>query len=226
MSSGSTTINAPAGSLAVGTDTLTVQYSGDSVYGAATGTGSVVVTPPISISGTPLSVAPGATSGNQSTITVTPLGGFTGTVVLTAVLTSSPPGAANLPTFSFGTTGSVNVTTAAGGTATLTVTTVAPVGCSQVASVGGTARWLFPWELTLACVLLFAKPWRGRWPARLSMLLVLVGLTSCLAACGGGGGGGSCIAVSSGTTPGNYVITVTGTSGSVTAIGSVSLAVQ
>lgn len=226
LSSGSTTINAPAGSLAVGTDTLTVQYSGDSVYGAATGTGSVVVTPPISISGTPLSVAPGATSGNQATITVTPLGGFTGTVVLTAVLTSSPPGAANLPTFSFGTTGSVNVTTTAGGMATLTVRTVAPVGCSQVASVGGTARWLFPWELTLACVLLFAKPWRGRWPARLSMLLVLVGLASCLAACGGGGGGASCIPVSSGTTPGNYVITVTGTSGSVTAIGSVNLAVQ
>jgi parallel beta-helix repeat protein len=226
LSSGNATINVPAGSLTAGTDTLTVHYSGDSVYGAATGSGLVVVTSPISISGTPLSVAPGATSGNQSTITITPSGGFTGTVTLTAALTSTPPSAANLPTLSFGTTGSVNLTTAGGGTATLTVTTIAPVGCSQVASVGSATRRLFPWGLTLACVLLFAKPRRDRWCRRLSMLLVPIGLTSCLAGCGGGGGGGNCVPVSSGTSPGNYVITVTGTSGSVIATGTVSLAVQ
>jgi hypothetical protein len=54
------------------------------------------------------------------------------------------------------------------------------------------------------------------------MLLLLVGLTTCLTACGGGGGG-TCTVLSPGTTAGNYVITVTGTSGSVTASGSVSL---
>jgi parallel beta-helix repeat protein len=226
LSSGSATINVPAGSLTAGTDTLTIQYSGDSVYGVATGTGSVIVTPPISISGTPLSIAPGATSRNQSMITVTPLGGFTGTVVLTAALTSSPLGAANLPTISFGTTRSVNITTAAGGTATLTVTTVAPVGCPQVANVSSTVGWLFPWEIALASVLLLTKPTRSRWRRKLAMSLLLVGLTSCLAACGGGGGGSSCTPLSSGTTPGNYVVTVTGSSGSVTASGSVSVIVQ
>lgn len=224
---GTVTINVAVSSLAVGNDTLTVQYSGDSVYSKATGTSTVMVSLPIAISGTAVSVSPGATTGNQSTITVTPLGGFTGTVALTAALTSGPPGAANLPTFSFGTTGSVNITAAAGGTATLTFTTVAPVGCSQVASVGGTTAWLFPLELILACVLLFAKPWRGWWRQRFVVLLVLVGLTSYLAACGGGGGGGgTCTPLSAGTTPGNYVITVTGTSGSVTAIGSVSFTVR
>jgi hypothetical protein len=39
------------------------------------------------------SVAPGATTGNTSTITVTPTGGFTGSVALTAALTTSPSGA-------------------------------------------------------------------------------------------------------------------------------------
>jgi hypothetical protein len=57
------------------------------------------------------------------------------------------------------------------------------------------------------------------------MLILLVGLTSCLAACGGGGGGGTCTVLSSGITPGDYVVTVTDTSGSV-ANGTVSLAVQ
>ena len=226
LSGGRATINVSAGSLPAGTDMLTVHYSGDSVYPGTTGTGSVVVTSPISISGTPLSVAPGASSGNQSTITITPSGGFTGTVVLTAALTSSPPSAANPPTFGFGTTGTVNITAAGGGTATLTVATVAPVGCSQVASVAVVNRWLFPWELALACVLLFAKPWRVRWRLKLSMLLLLVGLINGLAACGGGSGERNCIPVSSGTSPGNYVITVTGTSGSVTANGTVSLTVQ
>lgn len=224
LSSGSATINVPAGSLAAGTDTLTVQYSGDSVYGAATGTGSVVVTVPFAISGTALFVSPGATSGNQSTITVTPSGGFTGNVALTAALTGSPAGATNLPTFSFGTTSNISITTTAAGTATLTVTTVAPVGCPQAANVASTGRWMFPFELTLAGILLLAKTRRGRCSRRISLSLLVVGFTGWLAACGGGGV--TCTALSPGTTPGNYVITVTGTSGSLTANGNVSLTVQ
>jgi len=226
LNGGIATINVPAGSLATGNDTLTVQYSGDSVYAAATGSGSVVVTPPFAISGTAVSVSPGAISGNQSTITVTPSGGFTGNVALTAAITSSPAGATNLPTFSFGTNGSVSITTTAAATTTLTITTIAPIGCPQVAKMGSAVGWLFPWEIALACVLLLRKPTRSCWRRKLAMLLLLVGLTSSLGACGGGGGGSSCTPLSSGTTPGNYVITVTGTSGSVTANGSVSVIVQ
>ena len=226
LNDGSATIDVPAGSLAVGNDTLTSGYSGDSVYGAATGTGSVVVTLPFAISGTLVSVSPGSTSGNQSTITVTPSGGFTGNVTLTAAITSSPAGATDLPTLSFGTTGSVNITTAAAGTATLTITTAAPVGCPQAAYVGGTTWWWFPGDLSLACILLFATRRRGHWRRGLAMLLLLIGLTNGMMACGGGGGGRTCIPVSPGTTPGNYIITVTGTSGSVTSNGSVDLTVQ
>jgi hypothetical protein len=228
LSGGNAAINVPSNSLADGNDMLTVKYSGDSVYGTATGTASVVVvTAPFLISGSPLSVLPGATSGNQSTISITPVGGFTGSVILTPVLTSSPADATNLPTFTFGTSGSVSITTTATATATLSITTTSPAGCQQAASVGSHNRTMLSLEFALACILFVTKPRRSRWCRRFSMMLLLVGLTGWLAACGGNSvqsGGGSCSVT--GTTPGNYVITVTGASGSITANGSVSLIVQ
>lgn len=224
LNGGSATINVPAGSLAVGNDTITGQYSGDSVYAAATGAGSVVVTLPFAISGVSLSLPPGATTANQSTITVTPAGEFTGTVALTAAITSSPTGATNLPALSFGTTGNVSITTAAAGTATLTITTVAPVGCTQAADLGRTVRWGFPASFALAGILLLATPRRDSWRRRLATLLLLAGLSIGATACGGGSG--TCTGQPSGTTPGNYIISVTGTTGSITANGSVSLTVQ
>jgi len=110
LTSGSATISVPAGSLTTGSDTLTVTYTPDSAssatYIGASGSNSVTVTTAVSqnfaISGTAISVAPGSTTGNISTISVTPSGGFTGSVTLSAALTASPAGAANLPTFSFG----------------------------------------------------------------------------------------------------------------------------
>jgi len=179
----------------------------------------------IAISGTPVSISPGATSGNQSTITVTPAGGFTGSVALTAAITSSPTGATDLPTLSFGTTGNVNITGPDSVTATLTIATVAPAGCPQAVHVGSAARWLFPSSLTLACIVFLATPGRCLRRRLLPMLLLLVGLAGGVTGCGGGGGS-SCTPQSGGTTPGSYVITVTGTSGSVIASGTVSLIVQ
>ncbi len=94
LTGGGATINIPAGSLAIGTDILTVTYSGDSNYNPAVGTASVVFTsvgnPSYTVRGTAVSVSPGATTGNTSTITVTPSGGFAGNVTLTAAITSSP----------------------------------------------------------------------------------------------------------------------------------------
>ncbi|MGA9883533.1 MAG: Ig-like domain repeat protein [Candidatus Acidiferrales bacterium] len=220
----SAVIHVPAGSLSAGLDTLTGHYLGDSVYGPATGTSSFEVTLPFGISGTALTVSPGAISGNQSTISVIPSDGFTGSVTLTAAVTSGPAGATDMPSLSFGTTGNVSITTAAAGTATLTFTTVAPVNCGQAGVGGPTIRWWFPGDLALACVLLFGARRRGYWRLRLAMLLLLAGLTISVTACGGGAAGTSC--VSRGTTPGNYIITLTGTSGSATATGTVSLAVQ
>jgi parallel beta-helix repeat protein len=225
LDGGSVTITVPAGSLAAGHDTLSAQYSGDTIYGPAAGTGSVTVTAPIAISGTSVSIYPGATSSNQSTITVTPSGGFTGSVTLTAAVTSSPADATDVPTLSFGSTGIVNITSDSAGTATLTIMTVAPVGCPQTLRAGSAARRAFPSGLCLglAWITFLVTPRRGGRGHSLPMLLVLVGLTS-LVACGGGGS--TCIPQSPGTTPGNYTITVTGTSGPMTANGSVRLTVQ
>src|SRR5208282_2336378 len=94
LSGGGATINVPAVSLPVGTDTLTASYSGDSIYLSATGTASVTVVPPsFTIGGASVTVAPGATTGNTSTITITPSGGFTGSVALRAAVISNPVGA-------------------------------------------------------------------------------------------------------------------------------------
>jgi parallel beta-helix repeat protein len=227
LNNGSATITVPAGSLAIGNAMLTVQYSGDSVYGTATRTSSIVVTGPFAISGTPLIISPGATSGNQSIITVTPSGGFTGSVVLTAAIASSPPGATNPPTLSFGTSGNVSITTASAGTAMLTITTAAPQDCSQRAKGGRSISWWPGGDLTFACVLLLVSPRRRAWRRRLAMLLLLAGLTSSTIACSGEmGSKGTCTVLTSGTAPGTYAITVTGTSGITTAIASVVLTVQ
>ena len=77
------------------------------------------------MSGTSVSVAPGATAGNASTITLTPGGGFTGNVALTAAITSSPTGAQDPPSLSFGSTTPVDITGTSAGTATLTILTTA-----------------------------------------------------------------------------------------------------
>ena len=228
LNGGSVTITVPAGSLAVGHDTLSVQYSGDSVYGVAAGTGSVMVTPPIAISGTAVSVAPGATSGNQSTITVTPYGGFTGNVTLTATITSSPTGAQDPPTLSFGSTSPVVITGASAGTATLTISTTAAASGALAYPERPGARWYNIGGAGLAFALVFGMgiPVRRRsWRTRLGLLVFLLALTVGLLACGNGGSAGG-RGGNPGTTAGTYTVTVTGISGNTTATGTVTLIVQ
>ena len=160
-----------------------------------------------------VSVKAGATSGNTSTLTITPAGGFAGAVTLSAVLTNQPIGAENPPEFSFGTTNPVNITGASAQTATLTVTTY-PANESQ-------AKLLpYGWRKTggalLACLLLV-----GIFPKRrayLSAILILFVLAGGLVSCGS--------APSTMTTPGDYTILVTGTSGSITSQANVELHVQ
>jgi Bacterial Ig-like domain (group 3) len=242
LSGGSATINIPAGSLATGIDTLTASYSGDSNYNATTGASQVTVTVPpppgFTISGTVVSMSPGASAGNSSMITVTPVSGFTGNIALTAAITSSPSGAQNPPTLSFGSTSPVSITGVTSGTATLTISTTAATSAALTHPKRPAARWYATGGATLACLLLFGIParWR-RWRTMLGMLMFLVALAGGVLSCGGsgsgggggggnGGGGGGGGTSNPGTTAGNYTVTITGTSGTITNTGTVALTVE
>jgi hypothetical protein len=195
LSGGSATIDVPAGALDLGTDTLTASYSGDANYTVNTGAAQVSVTAPpppgLQISGGALTISPGATTANTSTITVTPIAGFTGSVILTAAITSSPTGAVELPTLSFGSTSPVSITGVSAATATLTVST-SPVTRSALSR-------------------------RRGWRALLGLFIFLALLTGGVLSCGGGG------ISNPGTTAGDYTVTVTGTSGTLTAQTTVSI---
>jgi subtilase family serine protease len=215
--------------------TASTTYYFQAVAMNATGTtnGAIVsfatpVPPTYSIAGIAVSVAPGATTGNTSTITLTPAGGFTGPVTLTAVVSTSPSGAQDPPTFSFGSTSPVSITTSAAGTATLTISTTAATSGALAYPARPGAGWYPMGGAALACVLLFCIPARRRsWRAMLGMIALLFILAGGVAACSsGGGGGGGGGGGNPGTTAGAYTITVTGTSGSITETGPVALTVQ
>jgi hypothetical protein len=236
LSSGAATINVPAGTLATGSDTLTATYTPDStsspIYNSVSGSTSVTVTtaPSFALSGTAVAVSPGATTGNRSTITITPAGGFTGSVTLTASITSSPSSAQYLPTLSFGSTTPVSITSTTAGTATLTISTTAPTSAALIYPKRPGAPWYAAGgaTLTLACLLLFGIPARRRsWRTMLGMLCLLVGLSGGVLACGGGGGGGGGGGSGNpGTTAGTYTVTVTGTASSLTESTTVTVTVN
>jgi hypothetical protein len=179
--------------------------------------------PTFALAANAVSIAPGAAADNTSTITITASGGFTGAVDLSAQIVSAPAGARNLPTLSFGETSTVHVneTTA---NATLTVSTTAGNTATANTAHGG-LPWYASGGTALACVLLFGIPRRRNGRALFGAVLLLFALASGMVACGG-----SLVATgaasSEGTTPGVYVITVTGTSGATTATTSVSLTVE
>ena len=196
---------------------------------AATAAYTIDLPPPsFRVSGTEVTVAPGATTGNTSMIAVTPTGGFIGSVTLTALVTSSPAGAVYPPTVSFGSTGTVNITSTTAGTATLTISTTAPTSAAPARPNRPGAPWYLAGGAFLACLLLFGIPARRRsWRTILGMLALLVTLAGGAISCGGGsssgnGGGGGVV----GTTAGTYKVAVTATSATASATGMVTLAVQ
>jgi N-acetylneuraminic acid mutarotase len=188
-----------------------------------------IVQPGITITGATVTITAGATTGNTSAITLTPVGGFTGSVALTAAINSGPSGGIQ-PTLSFNSTTPAGITGAAAGTATLTITTKASstTQCSAENRMRQGIPWYSGGGAVLACVLLIGIPARRRnWLTMLGMLVLLVALAGGAMACGGGGGGTTCTpTTTAGTMPGIYTITITGTSGSTTSTGTVSLTVQ
>jgi len=173
------------------------------------------------VTGAPLNVAPGATTGNTSTISVTPWYGFTGAVSLSCAIT--PTAASDPPTCSVPTTVMINGTTAQ--PATLTVNTTAATGMNQPAS----APWRGAAGAVLACVVLLFTPMRRRNWLALMAWVALFAATAGMgcgggASTGGGGGGGG--GTNFGTTAGTYTVTITGVSGGMTETGTVALTVQ
>jgi hypothetical protein len=112
--------------------------------------------------------------------------------------------------------------------ASLTITTTAATSGALAYPERPGARWYNIGGAGLALALVFGMGIPARRRSRrtkLGLLVFLLSLTGGLPACGsgssGGGGGGN-----PGTTGGSYTITVTGTSGNTTAMGTVTLAVQ
>jgi hypothetical protein len=228
LAAGMATFTIPANSLAVGTDTLTVAYSGDSNFSASTGTASVTVTaipPSIALSANNVTIsAPGATTSNTATVTVTPAGGFTGSVSLSAQISGTPAGAQYIPTLSFGSTSPVTITGAAAGTATLTIETTAPTTGALVPQTRMPSSWYPAAGTALALLALFGIPARRMRKARnlLGIALLLVAIPGWISACGGGGNQGGAPpppapTPTPGTTAGTYTVTVVANSASLSA---------
>jgi hypothetical protein len=130
---------------------------------------------------------------------------------------------------SFGSTSPVSITGTTAGTATLTITTTAAASSALSYPKRPGIPWHAAGGAALACLLLFGIPARRHaWRTMVGMLMLLVALAASVMACGGGGngGGGGGGGGTAGTTTGIYTVTVTGTSGSLTETGTVSLTVQ
>ncbi|MGC1461371.1 MAG: S53 family peptidase [Terracidiphilus sp.] len=218
--------NPPAGTVmsAIGNTTLSTTFTPTNTSAYNTATSSVTlavaaVLPGFTLSGTAVtSLTAGATSGNTSTITVQPSNGFTGPVTLTAVITTGPSNAQDVPTLGFGATSPVSIANTSAGTATLTISTTASQNsCAVENEMPRGTPWYTRGGAVLACLLLFGiVPRRHRGRAMLGMLLLFVALAGGLLACGGGSKS-TCNVFIPGTAAGSYTITVTGTSGSITA---------
>lgn len=215
LSRGSAVLNVPAGSLTVGKDTLTATYTPDSasspIYTNASGSATVTVTAAsYSLSATNVTVNPGGTG--TSTITISAVNGYSGTISLACSITSFPSGAIDHPTCSA--TSPVTLSsTSTNGTASVSVGTTAPnvslavpfVGKpGPLSKVGG--------EALLALVMLAISPrMRRRWRSLIASIILTVAIPA-ISSCGGGSSGGcGANCQPTGTTPGLYTITVSGT---------------
>jgi len=205
-----------------------VDYNGAS----ATTTLTVDPGPPptFAVTGNAITVEPGTTIGNTSTIAVTPSNGFTGIVSLTCAIT---PAAANDPATCNILPSSVTISGTTAQTATLTVSTTLATALNQPFKL----FWPSAGGATLALAFLFRIPKRRRnWLAMLGLFCLLVSIAGI--GCGsstsgtgsgtgsGGGGGGGGGSSNTGTTAGTYTITITGTSGSTVETSTAFLTVQ
>ena len=170
-----------------------------------------------------LTLSAGATTGNTSTISVTPSGPFTGAVALSCSVAS--PSGANDPATCGLSQSSVTLSGTTAQTVTVTVSTTA-----TTTSMNQTRKLFWPSAggAVLALVFLFGIPKRRRnWLAMVGLLALVVSIAGM--GCGGGGGGSNnntTPVTTPGTTAGTYTVTVTGVSGSITQTATVVVTVN
>ena len=208
-------------SLAVGSHTIAANYSGDSNYGASSGTTSVTVNPAFSLSAGPATVTISSPGGMGTTvITVTDQSGFNGTVNFTSASCSALPSESSCGFNPASVTGT--------GTTTLTFMTTAPSMLIPANRPDGFGRSTPISRLTLICILCMGilllrfRRTQPRWSAVLGLVIFALLLAS--AGCGGGGGGGGFH--NPGTPVGMSQVTVKATSGTLTHTTTITLNVQ
>jgi trimeric autotransporter adhesin len=194
-----------------GVVSVSLAYSGDAIYGPSSVIVPVTMLNPFTMTAsTPVVIAAaGATTGNTSTLTITPANGFTGPVYFSCTMEYYPPGAQHLPSCSVPSpltvTGTSPVTTA------MTIASRPNTATSSADSLNRSGWIALQAAPFVAALVLMGFP-RRRGRRRLStflfsalLILLMLGLTSC----GGGGSsmGGQTV---NGTTPGKYIFMVEG----------------
>jgi hypothetical protein len=198
-----------------------------------------VSSPPqgFALTNTPVSIASPGASGT-STITITPSGGFSSKLALSCTV-NGPATAADPPTCSVATppaiTGTAPVTT------TLTVNTTAASSSSNATGQPATAfrnqhnRMLALGGGTLVAFLFFGVPSRRCRTKTLFSLLLLGAFAPIVMGCGGAQKAANPVTTPTnpvmtpanpGTTVGSYMVTVTGSSGALTASTTVAVTVN
>jgi hypothetical protein len=194
--------------------------------------------PSFALTNTTVSIATPGVSGT-STITIMPSGGFTGSVALSCTVTG-PATAVDLPTCSVAAPPPITGTTTV--TAMLTVNTTAASSSSNATGQVATA---FPNQRNpmlalgggsaLAAFLFFGLPLRRRRTKTLLSLLLLGAFATIVMGCGGAQKAANPVTTPTnpvatpanpGTTVGSYMVTVTGSSGALTAATTVAVTVN
>lgn len=226
LSAGAVSATVPANTFTTGQATLTAAYSGDANYLAATLNVPVTVAmPSFSMTGTNVWLTAGASTGNVSTITLTPANGFTGAVTMSAQIVSGPSSAGNFPTLSFTPSNIVNVAGTTPVTASLTIATTAKT--TALLRPSGISGRLGMTALALIAPLWLSRRRRHRAVKTAWSAAIVAWIALGISGCGGSGGSSGTPAPIVNPTPtGAYLITVTGTSASASSSTQVTLTVQ
>lgn len=210
----------PYAGLSVGTHTITLQYAGDAGDLPSSATATIVITPGVpgvTLSATPVTFAAGLSAPSAtSTLTVTPINGFTGLLALSCSGIAFPGGSCSIPS---------TVSLAGTSPATVSVT---------IATTGKTAQLLAPTPFhppwlpsAVACLLLGFTLTRTRrhstWRAFSTLLLAAILLANVIA-CGSGNFQNS--PPGSTVNPGSYSVTIVAASGAVRSTTNIPITVQ